>query len=294
MKIVENNVGYKSVEPLPSKEELETFYSNFYYQSPQSASYQVEYPKIELDFKSLKFNIILSAFKQINSKFEGANLLDVGAGEGFMMSCAVNQGLNVIGLDFSSYGVAKFSPSLSPQLIAGDVFTSLQKLGAEKRKFEFCSATNILEHVREPEDFLRLISSLLDEQGLFAVTVPNDFSFIQSLALDNGLIDHEFWVTPPQHLHYFNTDTLPNFLRQNNFEVLDAFSDFPIDLYLLHPSSNYASTQANGPSAHFARMLFESSLFKNLGEKGYLDFYRAMFRAGIGRDITIIARPLKK
>lgn len=294
MKIVENNIGYKSIEPLPSGEELQNFYSNLYYQSPQSSSYQAEYPKIELDFKSFKFDIILSALKQINSEFEGENLLDVGAGEGFMMSCAVNQGLNVIGLDFSSYGVEKFNPSLSHQLIAGDVFTSLKKLDHEKRKFEFCSATNILEHVRDPENFLELISNLLVEQGLFAVTVPNDFSFIQSLALDNGLIDQEFWVTPPQHLHYFNTDTLPRFLRENGFEVLDAFSDFPIDIYLLHPGSNYVSAQGNGSSAHFARMLFETNLIKNLGEKGYLDLYRAMFRGGLGRDITIIARPLRK
>lgn len=285
--------GHVSANPLPSKEELQKFYAETYYQAPVSSTYQDSYDELELDYKRTKCNALIHALNAV-SKGGEKTFLDVGAGEGFLLNAANDRGFNVTGLDFSAYGVNKFFPHLSERHRAGDVFESLVQLACENKRFSICTSTNVLEHVLDPDLFLTSIRNVMHEDGVLAITVPNDYSDIQKLAIDEGMIDRDFWFIPPHHLHYFNTKTILTFLRQRGFEVLDAFSDFPVDLYLLHPASNYVMNPSSGRDANRARMYHDLMIVHNYGLDKYLNYYRAMFQVGLGRDITIIVRPLKK
>lgn len=284
--------GHVSANPLPSKEELQRFYAETYYQAPASSTYQDSYDELELDYKRTKCNALIHALNA-TSRGVGKTFLDVGAGEGFLLNAANDSGFDVTGLDFSAYGVKKFFPHLSERHRAGDIFESLAQLVAENKKFSVCTSTNVLEHVLDPDLFLESIRNVMNEDGILAITVPNDYSDIQQLAIDEGMIDRDFWFVPPHHLHYFNTRTILTFLQRRGFEVLDAFSDFPVDLYLLHPASNYVMNPSSGRDANRARMHHDLMIVRNYGLDKYLDYYRAMFQVGLGRDITIIVRPLK-
>lgn len=281
--------GHISATPLPSPVELQKFYAELYFQSPQSSSYQNSYEEIELNFRRVHCDALLYALEgQGASK---GNFLDIGAGEGFLMNAAHEKGYSVTGMDFSSFGVQKFFPSMSDQLISGDVFQSIAQLKNDKKKFDVCTSINVMEHVIDPSLFLSEIRGILSRKGILAITVPNDFSCLQQLLKKEGLIDRDFWFVPPQHLHYFNTSNLSRFCVSRGYEILDAFSDFPVDLFLLHPGSNYVMNSQNGPGAHRARMLHDLMIAQS-GWDNYLNYYRAMFKVGIGRDITLILRPL--
>lgn len=282
------NEGYISAIPLPTPEELGKFYAELYYQAPQSSSYQKSYEEIELNFKRIHCEALLYALKSYGIS-DGA-FLDIGAGEGFLMNAAVHQGFAVTGMDFSSFGVEKFFPNLKGQLISGDVFEGIAELKSEGKRFRVCTAINVLEHVIDPSLFLSAIRDILMPDGLLAITVPNDFSCLQKLLQKEGLINREFWFVPPQHLHYFNADNLPRFCTSRGYDFVDAFSDFPIDMFLFHPGSNYVMNPQNGPAAHRARMLHDL-MIADAGWDNYLNYYRAMFKVGIGRDITLILRP---
>jgi len=279
--------GYISAAPLPSPEELQKFYADLYYQMPQSSTYQESYDDLEMKYKHLKCEALLHAVRQAG--VDGGSFLDIGAGEGFLMSAADKQGYAVAGLDFSSYGIGKFFPELMPQHMAGDVYESLAKLRTEGKRYKVCSATNILEHVIDPDLFLASIRKVMAPTGLLAITVPNDFSELHQLLLKHGMIDREFWFVPPHHLHYFNTENLPGFLANRGFDVIDTFSDFPVDLYLLHPGSNYVMDAKNGRAAHRAK-LHHDLMIARAGLDEYVNYYRAMFKANIGRNITAIVR----
>ena len=131
---------------------------------------------------------------------------------------------------------------------------------------------------------------LLAPGGVIAVTVPNDFSRTQIRAEELGLINRRFWLAPPQHLHYFNTRTIEPFVRAMGFETLDAFADFPIDLFLYHPGSNYLTAPDAGKDAHRARIELDLLLAES-GFPALHQLCRAMTVCGLGRNITIIARP---
>lgn len=284
--------GFVSTSPLPTPEDLQKFYAETYYQAPISSTYQESYDALEIDYKNLKCDALIHALNQLSS-VSSKSLLDVGAGEGFLLNAAERSGFDVTGLDFSAYGVGKFFPDLSSRHIAGDIFESLSGLISQGKRFSVCTSTNVLEHVLDPDLFLQSVREVIEPGGLLAITVPNDYSDIQQLALQEGMIDQEFWFVPPHHLHYFNTENLVRFMVGRGFEVLDAFSDFPVDLYLLHLGSNYVMDPKNGREANRARMHHDVMIARKNGLDKYLDYYRAMFKVGMGRDITVIVRPVK-
>jgi 2-polyprenyl-3-methyl-5-hydroxy-6-metoxy-1,4-benzoquinol methylase len=280
--------GWVSASPLPEQAELQSFYADLYYQSVQSATYQPSYDDLDLRHKALRCDTLLHALKDAGLA-AGDRFLDIGAGEGFLMDAADRSGLAVTGLDYSSFGVEKFFPRLRDRLVAGDVIDLLEQLAKGHVRFAACSAINVLEHVLDPAHLLASVAAVLAPGGLVAVTVPNDYSRLQQLLRDEGHIDRDFWFSPPQHLQYFNAENLPRFCAANGFEVVDGFSDFPIDLYLFHPGSNYVLQPANGPAAHRSRLLLDL-LMAERGMAAYLQMYRALFGVGIGRNITVILR----
>ena len=192
--------GYLSVVPAPNADELRRHYSEQYFQSPQTSSYQETYDALELRHKALKCSALLLAITQ--SGITNGEFLDIGAGEGFLMNEARQHRYKVTGIDFSAYGVEKFFPHLQSQLMSGDLYEVLDRLQVSGRRFAVCSAINVLEHVIAPDLFMLKIRNILEPGGLCAITVPNDFSKLHELLLDNKMIDREFWVAPPQHLHY--------------------------------------------------------------------------------------------
>ena len=285
--------GFTSTRPLPSSEELKIFYAETYYQTPKSTTYQSEYSSLDLDYKFLKSKALIHAINALK-KLKGKTFLDIGTGEGFLLNEAQIIGSKVTGLDFSDFGVNKFFPHLISDHIKGDVFDSLSMLISEGTKFSVCASTNVLEHVVNPDLFIQQIRQLLEPNGVVAITVPNDYSDIQLLARKEGYIDNDFWFVPPDHLNYFNAESLLNYMSNKRFEILDAFSDFPIDLFLLHSGSNYIADKSKGFEANKARMQHDVLLAGKYGLDKYLEYYRAMFKVGLGRDVTIIARMLKE
>lgn len=286
--------GYISASPMPTLEELRKFYAESYYQDPKSSTYQKSYDELEVDYKNLKCDALLSAISDIGAQsLIGKSFLDIGAGEGFLLNAAYKNDCKVTGLDFSGHGVNKFFPHLSSMHIVGDVFQQLSIFASQKKKFSICAAVNILEHVLDPNLFLESIRNVMELDGLLAVTVPNDYSLLQNFALKEGMIDEEFWFVPPHHLHYFNAHNIVSYMKESGFEILDAFSDFPVDLFLLHPGSNYSVNKANGSDANRARMQHDLLIHQHNGMSKYLDYYRAMFNVGLGRDVTVIVRPIR-
>lgn len=281
--------GYISTSPLPSEKELRKLYVDYYYQDPKSSSYQIEYDELEIRYKELECNKLIYAL-DMAQEVTGKTFLDVGSGEGFLLNATDKKGLKVTGLDFSSFGMEKFFPHLTPHTIVGDIYESLDMLIAQGKRFSMCTSTNVLEHVLSPKLFLSSIKKVMEPDGVLAIRVPNDFSDIQKLSLKSGMIDSEFWFVPPHHLNYFNTDTLPAYMKINGFEVIDSFTDFPIDIYLLHKGSNYIKDPLCGSDANRARINHDLMIYKENGMDNYLNYYRAMFNVGIGRNITIIAR----
>ena len=154
-------------------------------------------------------------------------------------------------------------------------------------KFDVCFLINVLEHSPSPEKLLKGVHSILKTNGKFVVTVPNDYSKLQMLLLKNNLVDTDEWFCPPDHCVYFNTENIKAYMEDFNFKIVDMYTSFPVDLFLLNKYSNYYFDRNKGKAAHHSRIKTEL-LIRKSGLENTLNFCRAMANAGIGRTVTVV------
>ena len=291
-RVVFNNTFF-SADTFPSQDELNAYYKNKYYQESLSLNYQQSYDQSELDNFNLKIKIRLIIIEKFLTNLHGKKLIDIGCGEGFFMKEAMNKGLSVQGIDFSSQGVLKNNPDLMGKVTQGDIFSIMDKMHSENNLFDVVILNNILEHVIDPLDLLKKSHNLMNKNGIILITVPNDFSDFQVKLLHDKKIDHKYWVKLPDHLHYFNYKNLIEVLRNSEFETIEMISDFPIEWFLANDESNYVIERDKGKNAHLARNYIETFINEFQDWDKVIKFWASLAELGLGRNISIFARKQK-
>jgi SAM-dependent methyltransferase len=281
--------GWRSIEPAPSAAELKAFYAGAYFQESHG-TYAQAYSDVELKHRALLADLLLHALGEARGGAAGGKLLEIGCGEGWFLKAALAAGYEARGLEFSDFGLNRFNPALAERVEFGDAFEALDRLIEAREQVDVCVMEHVLEHVADPQALLARLPAILTPGGVVAITVPNDFSPVQLRARALGHIDREFWVAPPQHLNYFNSDTLTRLLERMGFEVAGAYASFPIDWFLFHPGSNYVRTPGAGKAAHDARMALDLVMAENC-MAAFHGLAQALAACGAGRSLTVIVRP---
>lgn len=281
-----NKLGYHEITNKPSVDELSLYYQDKYYQEAKG-SYELTYTNSEIDYFNARLSRIHYLVNQNQPSEHRRTLLDVGCGEGFALAYFARENFEVSGLDFSSAGVCQQNPDFADCVETGDLFHLLEKDSLSNNKYDVVLLQNVLEHVLDPIALLKSIKELLEPTGLAVITVPNDFSLTQKSLLAKGCIDREFWVCPPDHLSYFNCQSLQEILHHCDFVVRDLISDFPVDWYLFNSESNYINDSSKGKAAHLSRVMIENMLQTN-NISDVVSFYRSLAKLGAGRDLTAV------
>ncbi len=281
-RLTQHPLGFWTLADKPSAEALSDYYANKYYQQA-CGSYELQYSDEERAYFRAKLAQRHAVLQRIAP--QGRTMLDVGCGEGFALAYFREQGWSVKGFDFSAAGVESQNPACRDALVAGDVFALLDAEIAADRKYDVVWLQNVLEHVLDPVALLVALKSLLSQEGVAVITVPNDFSALQREALSLGHIDQEFWVALPDHLSYFDHVSLPATAKGTGWDCAELLGDFPIDWFLFHSGSNYVRDRTLGKAAHRARVQLENLIHRQPTD-AVLEFWAAAGRLGIGRDLT--------
>lgn len=177
-KQVRTDIGYISVSPLPTAEELSQFYAELYYQERPTSTYQDSYDEEEMAHRRLRADLVVHAVASCLDRkpSEEDAFLEVGCDEGFVLASAERAGFAVHGIDFSDHAIAKFYPHLTDKFQSGDAYRLLDRLFERNNRYAVCALQNVLEHVTEPADLLDKMHRILAPGGVAVVTVPNDFS----------------------------------------------------------------------------------------------------------------------
>ena len=286
-KVQKHELGFYEIKDKPTVEELQDYYANKYYQEASSSSYEFNYSKDELEYFRARDERYHSVAKKIRKTGEGS-FLDVGCGEGFGLSYFKEQGYIVKGLDFSSSGVLSQNPDCLSELVTGDLFELLKIEIESKNTYDIIYLQNVLEHVINPIGLLNDLHNILSLDGVIILTVPNDFSIIQKEAIRRKHIDKEFWISAPDHLSYFEKNSLVKICKTTEFNVCDLLGDFPIDWYLYHQGSNYIKNKSVGKNAHNARIELECLPTKQNMDDVLNLWHSLGGGVGMGRDLTRI------
>lgn len=288
-RLIKNALGFWEIRHKPTEKELQEYYAQKYYQESKG-SYEAEYSKEELMYFNVKLDQRYAVLQKFLQKQNGT-MLDVGCGEGYALAFFRKRGWNVKGLDFSAAGLESKNPDCRDILQTGNVFELLDAEISRGASYDVIWLQNVLEHVIDPISLLQSLRKLVSDVGIVVITVPNDGSAIQLAAVENGHIDSHFWIAEPDHLSYFNHNSLRNTIESTGWKCLDMLAGFPVDWFLFHSGSNYVRDRQLGKLAHKARVEIEN-LLHHQPIDDLIKFWSAAAAIGVGRDITAFIRPV--
>lgn len=271
--------GFYHFCPVPSSDYLKDYYTNEYWLNSR-ASHKINYQSIELDWL---YNRASVAVMPLLQKKGNKTFLDIGCGEGFVMEIMSRLGYKVTGIDFSVTPIKKFHPHLSNHVLQGSYEEVMEELEKGRKKFDVIFCGNIIEHLAEPEEFLKMVSSLLTSFGKICLVAPNDFSALQDYLVKKLNVE-KWWVKFPDHLNYFNKTAMINFLSANGMECWKILGDYPMEFNLFNPHTSYLGNKLHGASMHESRMATENYLYQ-LNPEYLFEIYEFWGKVGAGRNL---------
>ena len=272
---------FKHIVPIPTPAELEHVYGHEYYSTEKPL-----YIQRHLEDREWLTLVYAERYELFERLLGGSHrrLLDVGSGPGmFLLQGVERGGWSVRGLEPSSQAAAH---SRTLGLDVTQAFLNADTAEGLGR-FDVVHMNEVMEHVPDPREMLRVVDTLLEPGGLVALMVPNDYSpFQAALRIACGFAP--WWVAPPHHVNYFDVPSIRRLLAER-FEVVSVETTFPIDLFLLM-GDNYVGNDDLGRACHAKRKAFETNLAKAGLTPLKQEMYRALASLGIGRDVFVVAR----
>jgi len=148
----------------------------------------------------------------------GTRVLDVGCGNGFLMSQFLEKGCAVVGVDLSQEGIALARatyPSGRFELLPADD-RILELLGEEP--FDVVVSTEVVEHLYAPRDFARGCFAALKPGGKFVCSTPYH-GYLKNLliCLFNRFDAHFNPLWDCGHIKFWTPRTLRQLLAEVGF-----------------------------------------------------------------------------
>lgn len=283
--------GYLRLDPLPDATEVGAFYESQYYHHIKKENTAVELqrllaggPDADAEYEWLRETLYRDIAADLEAHAPGKRLLDVGSGMGQCLRCMIDFGFDIMGVEPSAqaveigrerYGVDSFVGTLNDFISA-----RLEEVGP----VDAILMRYVLEHVPNPAEMLKDAARALVDGGVIVVQVPNDFTELQAAASKKAEKDM-WWYAPPDHINYFNYDSLTRLLETLDWQVLVKSGDFPMELFLLM-GLDYTADPAIGKQCHQQRRSLELALPGDQRRR----LYEQLADIGIGRNCRILAR----
>lgn len=142
-------------------------------------------------------------------------------------------------------------------------------------KFNVAVAFEVIEHIFNPYEFLKITNKLLDDNGFLMLTFPNYEGFDINLLKEKSVsVDHE-------HLNYFTGDSISILLEKTGFNVIDIKTPGMLDVDLVRKeivNNNY------NPEKFIKNVCVDK--FDTLGH----EFQKFLSENGLSSHMMVIAK----
>jgi len=287
-KIIEcMDCGFKHLYPVPEKESMKEFYDEKYYSEIKPFYYKnvtedfILRKSEEVDDNKI-YGAIYDKVGEYKRAYENV-MVDIGSGNDLLALYFQNKEWEVCVVEpnikaaeyLNSYNlnvINDYMENIQPEILKGSSFINVQF---------------VLEHIHNPAAFLEKAYRMLVPGGIIRICVPNDFSEGQ-MAFKEYHSEAYRWIVLPDHINYFNINSLSGLLSRTGFRELYRTTDFPLEILLMGGMNYYTEEEYKKQVGPFIYN-FENSL-KSTGRKQLLDrFYEGLANIGMGRSIYMYA-----
>lgn len=271
--------GFKHIIPIPTPEEMAIYYkTEFINKRPKL----IDKIKEDLEWWKMVYKEKYDFFERYLPK-KDRRLLDIGCGLGYFLKVGEGRRWEVTGVEPSDQSVG-YAHSLGLKIL----HTSLNDGKVKQHgKFNVVHMHEVMEHLSDPIEALSICYDLLVPGGLLCLVVPNDYNILQNMLRDK-MGFKPWWVAPPEHINYFNGDSLQRLVQSKGFEIILKTTTFPMEMFLLM-GQNYVGDNQLGRECHTHRKNFELSLQRGGLQEFKERLYKMFADESIGREIMIIA-----
>ncbi|MBT3208682.1 MAG: class I SAM-dependent methyltransferase [Bacteroidetes bacterium] len=211
------------LSPQPTNEQLARAYDDSYY-GEKDEKFESSSVENVLDFFRKKRAKKLSKYLK-----EGANVLDIGCGNGRFLLYLQKYGkyrLNGTELDGNSAKRAAKHSEINLKI------GFLEKSDFDKNSLDAVTLFHVFEHLSNPKETLETISELLKKDGILLISFPNIDSY-QSRKFKGDWLH----LDPPRHLLFFEPTDFIKLLKEYGFEIVS-------ENYLSSEQNPYGMTQS--------------------------------------------------
>ena len=153
------------------------------------------------------------------------------------------------------------------------------------QRFDVAVMINVLEHVPDAVRTLRECKQVLGNPGRNPLYPRTQRLYRDSSSGPGEDSRCPWWIAVPDHINYFNFESLRQLLDRLGFETIYAQGDFPMEMFLLM-GENYIGNPKVGSSCHARRVQFDLGVPPELRRK----IYSALGQAGVGRDCLVFGK----
>jgi len=168
---------------------------------------EVAFPNSTVDAKRIMKTLSIVRGDQI----KGANrFLDIGCGYGFFSREALENKYAVTALELASTekSITKEMTGIDPIQISFEDFSE------NDSSYDIILMSQILEHALDVNEWISKAESLLADQGILVIALPNFMSIFRLI-----LKEKEPYICPPDHLNYFSSKNLTILMQKNGLSV---------------------------------------------------------------------------
>lgn len=199
-----DNCGTIFTNPRPTKASLDNFYDELPDSNEKFLSASLNYYLNPERKKQMYENYL----KPLLEYRKSGKLLDFGAGTGWFMKLAEDNGFEVSGIEYVRKAVEAGRQRFGLTGLVQGCEDSLPK----QMTYDLIIANNNIEHLREPYSFTKKAFGALQENGLLVVTYPCADSYMFKI-----LEKYSYYFMNPYHLTHFTKKGIEVLLERAGF-----------------------------------------------------------------------------
>jgi SAM-dependent methyltransferase len=211
-----DDCGLLVQNPQPSEDQLAAIYgSNYFIGSSENDRLAPQFDVVKRATASLQLDEIAAYLNRRGRAADRLSLLEVGCGRGNMLLEARSRGYRIHGQEFSTDAARIANRKLGADIVR---IGAVGEKTFPEQSFDVCILADVIEHLRDPADFL---------QKIFLVLKPGAIVFMATPSTDSWsarLLGWNWMEYKPEHLFYFNPATITRLLQNAGFDDIGISS----------------------------------------------------------------------